>query len=1061
MNFEYYSQELKQNLTKGSERSHYSALKKLIDNALPSTGINAVIEEKGNKAGIPDFTVRRNDNLIGYIEAKKIGENLDKIESSEQLQRYFDSAIAQNLILTNFLEFRLYRDGKLYFNAILGEFNNNQIVVDQDLTKLTNLINNFVNFQGKTINNYLDLAQQMAIYTKSIKYAITEGLKSEDETGELTQLKSVFTDLLLPDLDYHNFADMYAQTIAYGLFTARFYHAQNTLSSTGILPINHSLNQDQSQFNRQNASFYISNKIPFLQGVFNIIIRKDIDSQIDWAIDNLIELFAQVDMDHILENFGQNRGKEDIVVHFYETFLASYEVSLRKGRGVYYTPEPVVIFMVKVVNDILDHDFDVQDGLAGRNIDILDPATGTGTFLYQVIKQICNNYSQYSEQQWKQNWDKYLKDRKVLNRLYGFELLMTPYTIAHLKLQLLLENLGYKFTENERLNIFLTNTLDQGIKKSEYLLGEYIAQEGNEAAKIKNETPILVILGNPPYAGHSANKNSWIDVREYYQVDGLSLEEKNTKWLQDDYVKFIRFAQQKLEQIDLGIVAFITNHGYLDNPTFRGMRQSLMTSFSRIYIINLHGNAKKKEVSPDGSKDENVFDIQQGVSILIGIKDHNPESLKFIQQFNYDYQIPEKGIFYYDVWGKREAKYNFLNTANFHQIEWQKVEPISPFYLFIPQNNNLRDEYNNYWKITEIMPVNSVGIVTARDNLTIKNSHEDVEKTVNDFVSLSEKEAREKYNLRQDTRDWKVTLAQKDIKDSFIENKINQDLIKPILYRPFDLRYTYYTGNSRGFLCMPRNEVMRNMLLGDNLGLITVRKAPPMSDFNYFFISQYIISNGVIRSDNQSIDTFFPLYTYPNTENGQSNLIKEKNANFSAEFLTAIQEKLGYLPIPEKIFYYIYGVLHSPTYRERYAEFLKIDFPRIPLTSDDQLFNNLAKKGEDLVNLHLMKSPKLDNLITTYQGDPETLITQIKYNAKEEKLTINKNCYIQGISEEVWLFKIGGYQVLDKWLKDRKSEQKLLSQQDLIYYQKIIVILKETITIMTEIDEIIPHFPIL
>jgi predicted helicase len=1055
MDFQSYLQQLNQNLERGSERSHYYSLKSLIDNIL--MGINSIIEERGNHAGIPDFTVRKNEGLLGYIEAKKIGENLNKIQESEQLKRYFDSAIGQNLILTNFLEFRLFRDGKLHLYSTLGRLKNNQIVFNKDFTKTADLINNFVNYQQKTINNYLDLAQQMAIYTKSVKYAMEECLKLEDERGELTTLKSVFADLLLPDLDDHNFSDMYAQTIAYGLFTARFYHEQNSPKS----PLTSLVKGGKggSNFNRQNASIYISNKIPFLKGLFQTIIKQDQDSQIDWAINNLIELFAQVDMVNILENFNQETGKQDIIVHFYETFLASYEVSLRKGRGVYYTPESVVFFMVKAVNDILDLDFDIELGLSARNVNILDPATGTGTFLYQVIKQICDNLSQYSPQKWQQNWDKYLRDRNLLNRLYGFELLMTPYTIAHLKLQLLLENLGYKFTDNERLNIFLTNTLDQGIKKSEYLLGEYIAREGNEAAKIKNETPILVILGNPPYAGHSANKNSWINqfVQDYYTVDGLPLAEKNSKWLQDDYVKFIRFAQQKLDQIDLGIVAFITNHGYLDNPTFRGMRQSLMTSFSRIYIINLHGNAKKKEISPDGSKDENVFDIQQGVSILIAIKDIKPENLKLLQllqKIRHDYQTPETGIFYYDIWGKREDKYKFLKSNNFHQIEWQKVDPVSPFYLFTPQNNDLREEYNNYWQFTDIMPQYSLGCLTKRDKLVINSNSDNLFKQISEFIDRkkTDEEALFVYNLPLTDKDkWDAHKARKSV----VKREI-KSYIKSEIFRPFDLRYIFYHPQ---FVARLNTRIMQNFLL-PNYGIVLGRQggATGSENWDVLFITNSLIDQNIFRRGG---GTVFPLYIYPNTENGQSNLIKEKNANFSPQFITAIQEKLGYLPTPEKIFYYIYGILHSQTYRDRYAEFLKIDFPRIPLTSDDQLFNNIAEKGEELVNLHLMKSPKLETLITTYQGNQETVITQIKYNASQETLTINKDCYIIGIPEEVWEFKIGGYQVLDKWLKDRKTEKKQLSQDDLIYYQKIIIVLTETIKIMIEIDEIIPSFPLI
>ena len=610
---------------------------------------------------------------------------------------------------------------------------------------------------------------------------------------------------------------MYAQTIAYGLFTARFYNSSNT----GILSLNSSINKvnqsknkkDKSTFNRENASFYISNKIPFLKGLFKTIIRQDIDNQIDWAIDNLIELFAKVDMGNILEKFGQETGKEDIVVHFYETFLASYEVSLRKTRGVYYTPEAVVFFIVKAVNDILDKDFDIESGLAGRNINILDPATGTGTFLYQVILQICDNLSRYTQQKWKQNWDLYLKDRRILERLYGFELLMTPYTIAHLKLQLLLENLGYKFKENERLNIFLTNTLEQGIKKSEVLLAKYIAQEANEAAKVKNETPILVILGNPPYSGHSANKNSWINeyVRDYYQVDGKKLDEKNPKWLQDDYVKFIRFAQLKLEKVGMGILAFITNHGYLDNPTFRGMRQSLINSFSRIFVINLHGNIKKKEMSPDGSKDENVFDIQQGVSILIAIKDINEENLKFLHLFNQDFKIPDQGIFYYDLWGNREDKYKFLHANNFYEIEWKKIKPVSPFYLLIPQDDELREEYNSYWKITDIMPVNVLGFQTHRDHFAIDFDRDNLYQRIKEMRNnrISNKKYLEKYKVK-DNRDWKLKKARQDIKN----DPQWEDKLITCLYRSFDIRYCYF---SDIIMDRPRRELINNVAGKDNL----------------------------------------------------------------------------------------------------------------------------------------------------------------------------------------------------------------------------------------------------
>jgi type I restriction-modification system DNA methylase subunit len=594
-----YLKQLQNNIKKASERTLYYSLKTLIDQAM--TGINAVIEEKENQVGIPDFTVRKNDILMGYIEAKKIGEDLDKIEISEQLQRYLDSSIGQNLILTNYLEFRWYIDGKRRLSAQLATIEQQKIIPVSNLKPGEELITLFLEYQGEIINNSSDLAQQMASYTRTIRNAINEGLKIENKTEELSQLQELFKDLLLPDLSKETFADMYAQTIAYGLFTARVNHSQ----------------QPKYKFERQTISLYLTDNIPFLKGLFNIVINTDAVSKIDRVIDLLIELLARVEMSNILENFGQATKQEDPVVHFYETFLAYYSANLRKSRGVYYTPEPVVNFMVKCVNDILVTKFNLSLGLANKDVTILDPATGTGTFLYAVIKQIYRNIEQLGMAD---QWSKYVKDYNLLDRLFGFELLMTPYTIAHLKLGLLLNSLGYQLKPKERLGIYLTNALDKGVKKSELIIGKIISDEGNKAADIKENLPILVVLGNPPYSGHSANQNSWINVKDYYLVDGVPLKEKNPKWLQDDYVKFIRFGQERIEKTGYGILAFITNHGYLDNPTFRGMRQNLTQTFDEIYLLDLHGNSKKKEVSPDGKVDKNVFDIQQGVAICIMIK---------------------------------------------------------------------------------------------------------------------------------------------------------------------------------------------------------------------------------------------------------------------------------------------------------------------------------------------------------------------------------------------------------------------------------------------------------
>lgn len=605
--FDTYLRSIQKNLQKGSERTHYPALKNLLDNS--TTGIDAAIEEKGNKAGIPDFTVRRRELLIGYVEAKDVGLNLDQVEKTEQLQRYLESFT--NLVLTNYLEFRWYLNGRRRLKETLADRDGSQVQI-KDTARVAALLDQFLNYPGEVISSPEDLAKQMARLTKAIRFATVEALGLEAEDGELHQLKRGFSEVLLPDLNDPAFADMYAQTISYGLFAARVGHAQTPGSD---------------KFNRRTAATYIPATNPFLKRLFNTVVETDAVSQIDWAIDDLVQLLAQVDMSNILEDFGHRTRQEDPVVHFYETFLAAYDAALRKSRGVYYTPEPVVSFIVRSVDAMLKDRFNLPLGLADNakdpvtqkpRVQILDPATGTGTFLYMVVKQI---YRNLEDMGLASSWDQYVREN-LLSRLFGFELLMAPYAIAHLKLGLQLQDLGYQFTGKQRLGIYLTNTLDEALKKSEVLFGHFVAQEANEASAIKRDTPVMVVLGNPPYSGHSANKSKWIDslVRDYYQVDGVPLGERNPKYLQDDYVKFIRFGQWRIDKTGSGILAFITNHGYLDNPTFRGMRQSLERTFDEIYLMDLHGNSKKKEVSPDGSKDQNVFDIQQGVAVAIMVK---------------------------------------------------------------------------------------------------------------------------------------------------------------------------------------------------------------------------------------------------------------------------------------------------------------------------------------------------------------------------------------------------------------------------------------------------------
>jgi predicted helicase len=1074
--FNNYIQDLQENSQRGGERSHYPSLKRLIEDLM--IGINARIEEKGNQAGIPDLTIRKNDRILGYIEAKDIHIDLGKIQKTAQIKRYLESNIGDNLILTNYLEFWWYVDGECEKTAKLADLEEGKIILINNLQPIRELLQLFLNQKAKDINNYYDLAKEMAAYTKTIRNAIQSSLEIETTTEELNQLKSTFKKLLLLDIDNDKFADMYAQTIAYGLFTAKIGHAQNP---------------GQFAFNRTTASIYISDRIPFLKGLFDLVLGTDSVSKIHKSIENLIDLFNTIDMTNILENFGQETRTEDPVIHFYETFLAAYESSLRKSRGVYYTPEPVVNFIVRSVDNILDQVFDLEYGLGNRKVTILDPATGTGTFLYAVIKQIRDNVAKFDIRQ----WNNFLRGARLLNRLFGFELLMTPYTIAHLKLGLLLGDLGYKFVPEERLKVYLTNALEAGIKEGDLIPGitQIIAEESSQAGKVKTEIPVMVVLGNPPYSVSSQNaskRKRVLNQDERYLADveytgsawnrisktgkagktitelthiGELLElykgrvrlekEKNIQPLDDDYIKFIRFAQYQIQKTPkgYGIIGFITNHSYLNGLIHRGMREELLKYFDTLYIMDLHGNSLLKETTPEGNVDQNVFDIQQGVAILIAVREKSEPDYFSTAYKSRDGVKEMAKVLYYDVWGRREDKYKFLESASLDNINWIEVKPTEPNYFFAPKNLDYEDEYNKELSINDIFPVYAAGVKTRRDNVCVDYDRETLLNRFCDIsINTNLEELKEKYNIK-DTEYWNLEKAKLDIKQDEIESKL---LL--YAYRPFDNRWVYYNHKiiERGD---SRKELMGHLLKGNNIALLSCRQQVEPG-FYHIFCSEILTEHCTVSLKSREATYVFPLYTYPNTENDQTNLFIERTPNLSPTFLKTIKEKLGKIPTPEKIFYYAYAIFHSPTYRTRYAEFLKIDFPRLPLTSNQKLFHELAIKGEELVNLHLMKSDKLNNLITTYQTIGDNQVTEVTYNSELQRVYINKQSYFTDIPPHIWEFKIGGYQVLDKWLKDRKNANRKLSVEEINHYQKIVIALTDTLRLMQEIDKIIPGFPI-
>lgn len=1003
-----------------TEHSYRGCLADLIQ-SLDKT-VLANNEPKRKNFGAPDFIVFKNDVPIGYIETKDIGINLDKAEKSEQIQRYKDNL--PNLIVTDYLEFHWYVEGEIRSSAKIAERNSKGRIVPfpGEEKNVLNLLDCFVTEETRIATDPRDLAERMGKIARMIRDTILSALRSEEESHLQKQMEA-FHSRLIKELSEEQFADMYAQTICYGLFAARANH------ESGI-------------FARKTASYEIPKTNPFLRNLFDTIAGVGLDDRIAWAVDNVAYLLDRADFSKILKNFGQIAKNEDPVIHFYETFLASYDSGIRERKGVYYTPQPVVRYLVRSVDFLLEDKeyFGVEGGLANsesvtetnssgeriksHKVQILDPATGTGTFLFETIKMIRSSFKGNEGA-----WMKYVPAH-LLPRIYGFELLMAPYAIAHLKIGLYLKETGYDFSSEDRLGIFLTNTLEEPIQFREGdVFDKFLVNESNEAGEIKEKKHIMVILGNPPYFGESQNKGEWIynllhkGRGNYFEFKGKPLNERNPKWLNDDYVKFIRFSQWKIEQSGSGILAFITNHAYLDNPTFRGMRESLRETFDDIYILDLHGNSGKAEKQADGSADQNVFEIAQGVALGIFIKKKGGESK------------PPARVFHSELLGDREFKYEWLKSHHINDTPWQEIHPSDDLCLFVPQDTKRRNEYEKNLKITEIMPAHSVGLLTARDHLSIHFSEKEIWDTVNRFYKMEPEEAREEFRLGQDVRDWKVELAQKDLRDT----GPNKKYVQKILYRPFDYRYTYYTGKTKGFLCYPRMETMRHLLGGDNLALVTSRmtKGESFAHIQTTDLPGEVISLSPKTSNNAF---FFPLFL--------KNELFAGDPNFSQDFLKEIRSK-GLSEDPETLFHYIIAILYSSEYRKRYQEFLKRDFPRIPISSDRSLFKSLSKAGEKINSLQLLRTRPKTKVKFPIQGNCK--VEKVVYESEEERVWINSEQYFAKIPENIWEFMVGGYQVCEKWLNERKG--RVLSFEEISYYSDIPAAIGGMIKEIDSIDE--------
>lgn len=1041
-----------------SEHSYRSDLELLIKTIVPSIEIT---NEPSNitDCGNPDFVITKESIPIGFIEAKDIGKDLNSKQYKEQFDRY--KSALDNLIITDYLWFLFYQNGELISEIKIGEINidGNKIVsLEENFEEFIQRINEFSGFVSQTIKSPKKLAEMMAAKARLLEKILENALNSDEQSEQNTTLQQQylsFKEILIHDLSTKGFADIYAQTLAYGMFAARLH------------------DQDLNTFSRQEAAELIPKSNPFLRMLFSHVAGIDIDERIVTTVDNLADVFRATNVKELLKNLGGKSISQDPVIHFYETFLSSYDPKLRKKRGVWYTPEPVVNFIVRNTNNILKDEFKIPNGIADTSkiktkirtdkkdqrtksgylelekdihkVQILDAATGTGTFLAEIIKIIYNeNFSSIQGA-----WSSYVEEH-LIPRLNGFEILMASYAMAHLKLDLLLKETGYIANKNPRFNIFLTNSLEEHHPDTGTLFSVWLGKEANEANKIKRDAPVMIAIGNPPYSGHSSNMGNYAkELVEKYKVGFPELYRPGqAKWLSDDYVKFISYSEELIKRNGEGLIAMITNHSYLSNPTFKGMRKSLLESFDKLYIIDLHGNNKTKETPPeDILKDENVFDIQQGVCILFAIK-LKGSSGKYAE------------VFRHDLWGSRKQKYEVLKKADLETIDFENISPQKPYYYFYKTDIRLHRNYMKGFSLSEIMIDKKAwgpGMVSTHDQFAISFTREELISKIESFIETeNESEARKKWRLCSQNQ-WNYHKAK-----SVLSKENWKEQIVDISYRPFDIRKTVYNP----YIFVHRRERVSSQFLdSENIGLCFCRQTVS-SEFHHAFVTTLMADDNYISNKSRERGYILPLYI-EKKEKELSGIEKSIKVNFEEEFIEQFAKKVGFeYSISGKlregqfshwnIFDYIYGVLHSNRYREKYKQFLSADFPRIPFPKSADIFIEITSLGRKLRKLHLLQEsgkscqvefPESGSNIVTRKINKKDVELDSRNNIK---IWVNDEQYFQNIPTKAWEFSIGGYKPAQKWLKDRTGRK--LDFNEIIHYQKIINALYNSLEVMENID---------
>ncbi|MBP5544470.1 MAG: N-6 DNA methylase [Kiritimatiellae bacterium] len=1045
---------------KATEHSYRPAIKALVEALVP--GLVATNEPKRIECGAPDIILTNEGVPVGFIETKiPFDDDLEGHGANrEQFGRYL--AALEKIVFTDFLRFRFFEKGRLTADITLGAMANEVLPKWQPGDSfLSNRIEPnpsvFQNFSDtlrawcaapvQSIKSATELSRMMAGKARQIDFVIERALASDiadgtdaDENDSLRAQFKTFRELLIHDLSVELFADTYAQTIVYGMFAARL---NDTTPDT---------------FDRQEAAELIPKSNPFLRSLFGYISGPDLDDRVKPFIDELAAVFRASDVRAILTRRRSDKSfVRDPIVHFYEDFLRDYDAALRRSRGVWYTPQPVVRFIVRGVDALLRSEFGLKDGLADSSkvrreaqdapvhrVQVLDPACGTGTFLAEIVRLVRDKpvFAKNAGL-----WSAYAS-RDLVPRLNGFELLMASYVIAHIKLELLLAETGAApDPRRDRLHVYLTNSIEAPNKDVKALFASWLAKEAQAADRVKRDTPVFVVIGNPPYSGESFNKKTWAsDLVDAYKKNPTgSGTVPDTKWLNDDYVKFIRFGQHLIENTGEGVLAFITPHGWLDAPTFRGMRHSLLSFFDSIHVLDLHGNSRKKEKTPSGGKDENVFSILQGVEITFFVKKREGKPAGTLA-----------AVRHAELWGKRGEKLAWLDATAFESVPWKPLAPAAPQFYLVPRDNELEEEYKQGIDVSQLFPLGGVGICAKRNELAFKSSKDELLEIVRDFGSMSEIALKKKYpRERKESRDRKTRYAIEDIKKSGLdESRIVQSL-----YRLFDFRWTYYSGKSKGFLAFPTYDTLKH-LLRPNLSLIMCRRVTS-SPFRHAFVTDKVTEMNSLSLQTGEQSFVYPLYIYPDFNDSGDMLgsAARRKPNLDAELVAKFAEATGLRFTEEKeetpgtfapidILGYIYAVLYSPSYRKRYNSFLKADFPRVPFPESAEKFWRLAALGARLVAVHLLESDELDSPPATYPVGGDHRVDAPAF--RDGRIYINKTQYFGGVTERSWNFLIGGYQPAQKWLKDRRG--RTLSPADILHYERILRALDLTADIMAEID---------